>query len=296
MILIGSRALLFRAPELLNRQPKDFDFIATESEALAWLKDQGIDTYKYVNGKIIAEEVVPCEFELVQPGSSAEMLTDLVKKDPFSFLVQGFGLVPNLNLLFALKASHKYLKNSPYFWKTAVDYHKMKRVGASIVPEYMEFFKQREKETYTYAHPKLNVTKDNFFRDDGLKYVYDHDSIHESMKHLEKPAYAYYMKDGAEVQSSKDKFLSAPKEVQMYGVLEESYVLALERSQIPYPDKMTPKQSFMLALSKVCSSITSGWFREYAYENIFTAVKMYDDTYLDKFKRGVEAGVVKRLA
>ncbi len=81
----------------------------------------------------------------------------------------------------------------------------------------------------------------------------------------------------------------------LYGVLEEAYVLALERSQIPFAGKVTPRQSFDIAIEKVCTSITSGWFREFAWENYDKVVELYRDDYVEKFKAGVDKGIVKKL-
>jgi hypothetical protein len=294
MILIGSRALAFRAPQLLNRQPKDFDFIATEDEAVTWLQNRKIEFTQDGNKIIAGTHVPPCEFELICPGTSSQMLEELVEKDPQTLRTK-FGMVPNVNLLFTLKASHRYLKNSPHFWKTARDYHCLKLAGAKILPEYLEFFKLREQETYNYKHPNLNVKKTDFFNGDQVEYVYDHDTIHLAMAVGSEPAYKSFQKDGSEVACDKAKFFAAPEEIRVNSVLEESYVLALERSQIPFAGKLTPRQSFLMALSKVCSSITSGWWREFAYEHIFEAIKRYDDTYVERFRRAVAEGVVKKL-
>ena len=38
MLLIGSRALMFRAPMALSRKPLDFDFVGTETEAFDWIE------------------------------------------------------------------------------------------------------------------------------------------------------------------------------------------------------------------------------------------------------------------
>ena len=46
MILIGSRALKFRAPFLLSKEPKDFDFIAYSDEAIEWLEKHDIKDQK----------------------------------------------------------------------------------------------------------------------------------------------------------------------------------------------------------------------------------------------------------
>jgi hypothetical protein len=298
MLLVGSRALSLVAPQLLKRAPKDFDFICTRAEFDIWLdansgKVKPTKIYPEKDGKyMIVEGAVNCEFELVAPGSSAELLTQLVAADPET-IETPFGKVPNLDLLFTLKTSHRYLKNSPHFWKTALDYHKMKAFGAKVRPEYQEFLKLREKETYTYSHPKLNQSKANFFADDAIQYVYDHDDIHVSVARGDRPAYTYYMKDGSEVQCDKNKFFSLPREIRLNGVVEESAVLAVERSLVPHPGVWAPDFAWRFALSKVCSSITSGWFREFAYENIFEVLQMYPAGYWEKFQADRAAGRVK---
>ncbi len=107
------------------------------------------------------------------------------------------------------------------------------------------------------------------------------------------PAYKIFSIEGKEVLSSKAKFERCDTSVQLNAVLEESYVLALERSQIPYEGKITPANSFLIALEKVCTSITSGWFREFAYDNYFKVAMMYNESYVQKFKDGLNNGIVK---
>jgi hypothetical protein len=71
-------------------------------------------------------------------------------------------------------------------------------------------------------------------------------------------------------------------------VYEESCVLALERSQIPFPDA-SPRKSFEYALMKVCTSITSGFFREWAWEHYDDVLALYNELgendYIERFKR-----------
>lgn len=296
MILIGSRALLFRAPLILNRKPEDFDFIGREGEILKWLDDNSISNFVREDNRIVVQDQ-QIEFDIIQPNSSNEMFESIVKNDSQTIDSKEFGLIPNLDLLFCLKASHRYLKNSPHFWKTAIDYHRMKSVGAKIRPEYMEFFKLREKETYArQAHPKLNVNKKEFFDESfGVKYTVVHDDIHLSVKRAEKPAYEYFKKDNEEVMCDKEKFFSCSKEIQINSILEESMVLSIERSLLPHPGIMTPKQAWMFALSKVCSSITSGWWREFAYENIFEAIRHYPEGYWEKFQNDLKNGAVRYI-
>lgn len=192
------------------------------------------------------------------------------------------------NVLYAIKMSHRFLKNSPHFLKTLKDISTLKAMGANMDdPVLYDIYKLREKETYTYTHPVLDVSKNEFFDADGVNYIYDHDSIHEAVKVLEQPAYKFYIQDDAEVLTSKEKFMACTDEIKLLGVYEEACVLALERSQIPNDFKLRPKDSFITALIKVCTSITSGYFRDYAYDNFYKVIDLYreagESRYVEKF-------------
>jgi hypothetical protein len=293
MIFIGSEALTAYMPE---RSVNDLDIIATYREAVAYAKTLGIldACYPTNQGKKLLIKVAGriIETELIWPGNNTEKLVELINNDPKT-LQNGDYTIPSLDVLYMLKMSHRYLKNSPHFLKTMQDIKAMRALGAKIRPEHEEFFREREKATYTYAHPKLNVSKGDFFKGDGVEYVYDHDSIHLAVKHLTYPAYMYFKPAQSEVYCDRDMFEKVDESVRLYAVLEEAYTLALERSQIPFKGVLTPKRSFDLALEKVCSSITSGWFRTYAWENYDKVQELYSDNYVARFWAGVESGVVK---
>lgn len=198
-----------------------------------------------------------------------------------------------LNVLYAIKMSHRYLRNSPHFIKTHRDIMHMRKMGANMDDAVLfDIFKLREKETYNYKHPVLDQNKAGFFSGDGVDYIYDHDTIHEAVKITDKPAYMNYIVDGADVMTSKDKFFAQSDYIKLLGVYEETCVLALERSQIPNNFELDPRQSFVTALVKVCTSITSGWFREYAWENFNTVISMYrkygEDDYIKRFNANIE--------
>lgn len=303
LLMIGSRALALRAPELLKRCPADFDFVGTYDDADALVKRhrskfQTIYPEK-AGAKLIARgENLICEFEIAWEGSdttSAELM-QLAKDDPeaktIGILDQEV-LVASKDLLYLLKRSHRFLKDSPHFLKTMGDYRALRGSGAVIRPEHQDFLKRREKETYIHKHPKLNVSKGDFFKGDGVIYTYDHDTIHLSMKHLERPAYTYFKPTDREVMCDRKMFEAADEPTRLFSVLEEAQVLALERSQIPFPGVKTPRQSFNMALMKVCTSITSGWWREYAYENYHVVQSMYEPDYVDRLWTAVHSGLVK---
>ena len=101
------------------------------------------------------------------------------------------------------------------------------------------------------------------------------------------------MKDGEQVLTDKAKFFACTREIQLAGVVEEAATLAIERSLLPHPGVWTPEYAWRFALAKVCSSITSGWFREFAYENALEILKLYPNGYWEKFQQDRADGKVR---
>jgi hypothetical protein len=195
--------------------------------------------------------------------------------------------------LLLLKLSHRYRKDSPHFLKTMRDIQFLRNKGVSVPEAWLPLLKEREKETYSYAHPKLNQDKKSFFDNCNSMYVYDHDSIHRAVAMEDTPAYTKFSEDGQEVKSSRKKWEQCSHMTKLLAGLEESYVLALERSLIPLPGVLTPRQAFDKALEKVCTSITSGWFREFCWENYDHIASLYDDRFVYRFNEALSRGVIK---
>lgn len=306
MLLIGSQALSHYTT--LTRRPLDVDVIATFDELgglTSSLKREGrVESIPLAVNKTVlkCEDGRIVEVELAWDGTAARKLWELDSDESsFDFKPELLPLAfrrASLDELYTLKVSHRYLKNSPHFRKTRDDIMLMRSLGARVFDA--DWLRQREEETYVYKHPKLNVMKKDFFAGDGVQYVYDHDDIHRAVAHIEfdfvpTPAYTLYMKDGEEVKSDRRKFFAHDESVRLFGVLEEAQVLALERSQIPFRGKVDPRRSFDIALQKVCTSITSGWFREYGWENFSLVEAMYEPDYVDRFWKAVDEGRVRKL-
>ena len=298
LCVIGSNALKFHIP--MMREAKDLDIVGTYGEIEGYVKaisknEKILAHYPINSGKTIyiKTDTKIIEASVAWEESVAEKLYKVLHTEPSRRIdFEGVQLkLPSLNMLYLLKMSHRYLKNSPHFLKTMDDIHLMRSCGAFIPEHLQEFYEDRMKDTYTYSHPKLNQNKKEFFTDE-VPYIYDHDSIHEAVAFLGRPAYTRYMKDGSEVMVDKEKWNALPDIFKMYGVLEESYVLAIERSQVPYPET-DRKKSFDIALMKVCTSITSGWFREFAWENYHKIQELYSENYVDKFWKAAHNGDVK---
>lgn len=297
MIMIGSRALemqLKRQDKELYRPCVDLDYLCTEREwqiqSVIHAHDELVELVERTGNKGHVKMVAGAhlEYDIAQPGDSTDLLIQYCKANPQSLFLNNGDFVAPVDVLYLLKMSHRYKKNSPHFFKTMNDIHFMRSLGAKIPPELEEVFKLREKETYNYSHPNLDVKSKDFFKGDEVPYVYDHDTIHEAVAVLGVPAYKSYMKDDSEVMTSKEKFFEQENHIRLLGVYEESCVLALERSQIPFNFEVPARQSFVMALSKVCTSITSGYFREYAWESFHIVMKFYEsmgeDDYVKRFK------------
>lgn len=291
MITIGSYACSHIWNSREEGSEIDIDFMCTEDEyniAKEVLLSQGADIIHETEfTRAIKGVDYIFEFMIGKNGNSTEQLLKYCNNTEDGKL---FGDVAPLNVLYLLKMSHRYLRNSPHFLKTMRDIKKLRQLGATIPDDLQSVLELREKETYKYNHPVLNVTKNQFFDGDDIDYQYDHDTIHEAIAIGEMPAYRHYMKDDSEVMTSKEKFFSVPETIRLLGVYEEACVLALERSQIPFSDSAnapTCKNSFITALIKVCTSITSGWFRQYAWENFYEVINIYrnfgEEDYLNRF-------------
>ncbi|ASD51979.1 hypothetical protein KNT64_gp027 [Pseudomonas phage PspYZU05] len=301
LVCIGSKALAIHG--ILSMQQvknSDWDFIcSTEYE---WnhfrdlmkgeeiqVQNPDVRAFKCTLGDVTQYY----EAYIAKPDSSDQMILDYVKNhvslNPLARDVFGVSFA-DPEVCLAIKMSHRYKKDSSFFMKTMQTIRMLRNLGYKLNDELNEIMLKRQKEVLSYNHPNLNVTKDKFF--DDTIYTLDHDSIHRAVALFDRPAYTYYMKDGSEVMTCKDKFFALPYELQLAGVYEETCVLALERSQVPFDFVPTSTQSFMHALEKVCTSITSGWFREFAWENYFSVVAMHRklgvNDYVKRFKDNID--------
>lgn len=305
LALLGSGALSHHVAEF-PRRPADVDLLGTYDEIQEHIKyvshsSKVLANYPSDAGRKIIFKTPETiyEYEVAWPHSDSAALLKIIEDDYETFTsdwVDGLCLVPSMDILYMLKLSHRFRKNSPHFLKTLNDIIFMEAHNAVFPAPYLEWFKWREKLTYTNSLPKLNVDKKNFFQGDGIEYEWCHDSLHEAIAFGQRPAYLEYA--GGEVWSDMKKFVTLPENIKLLGVLEESLVLAAERSQLAFSPPPTERWSFEMALSKVCTSITSGVFRSFAYDNYHKVVAMYDEfghTYMDKVRHGIETGVVKRL-
>jgi len=171
MILIGSKAIKYHVPEW--REPLDTDLVGTYEQAEEYQRKHKpkvcypISSGDSIYMKFADGEITECE--VAWGGSRAEKLINFVTQESDTVCLEAGKLyVPSLDVLYLLKCSHKYKKDSPHFLKTMRDIQALEKLGCKIRPEHEEFFKQREKDTYTNSLPKLNQSKETSFDGAGI--------------------------------------------------------------------------------------------------------------------------------
>jgi hypothetical protein len=268
MLIVGSVAL---TRYISGIRPRDVDILLPADSPHA----EGVFTTN------LGDRVVPLEITKATPGSTDDILTSLYS-----------GLAP-IEVLYWLKMSHRFKKDSPHFTKTRNDIILMRGRFPYVMGMKPSWFEQREKETYTKT-PALNVSKEEFFDTSktGVIQHYDHDWLHTVVARIVNgtkiPTYTRYMKDGAAVACDRGKFEALGKRQRLDGVIEEAMVLALERSLIPTWINSSIEvgehqyNAYRYALQKVCTSITGGWFREFAWENYIDALILCPDNFWEE--------------
>jgi len=208
-------------------------------------------------------------------------------------------MVAPLSVLAALKKAHLI---DPHKWERHIQrYGEIKRrLDVDVFRprdfDVLELYRKHRKEIVACAkaHPKLNVRKGEFFGETERYNIFDHDTVHKAVALGDVPAYTL-MQDG-EVWCSRAKWRKMSDEDKLRCLLEEASVLALERSIIPAlflegQAFMGSEWAFKMALQKICTTITSGFFRDYSIEHYDQAVANRPD-YAQMFFEGVKQGVV----
>lgn len=314
MILIGSRAIKFQLNKIKVKSEifsdervtnADWDVIFSLEEFYSFCnenKDKIKKMYPSYDNKYhvevqVNDKKVLYEIELDLEGFTSEYL---IKNEEFftnGKVKDSIGNeynVMNLNTLYLTKRAHKYYP--PHFEKTIHDYHELKKYVNVFNEHEIKYFKMREKETVKRMNEKykvrnLNMSNDNFFKNplvEPMQY-YEHDDLHETVKHYDKPVYELMKYDFEKAWCERDLFEKLTHEQKIKSVQEEAYVIALERFIIPN-NLMAENdlfESYKKSLNKICTTLCSGWFRDFACEHYFEVLNNYEINFYLKFKKAV---------
>ena len=201
--------------------------------------------------------------------------------------------------LFIIKAGHITFPHRQ--WEKHIgDYHILKKLVESSVLWTYEGFPEETQERIKLHRkcteerigkqrlPKLKgVSKEQFFDDNVKKYLI-HDDIHYMVAHKEHPMYWYMQRDHTKVECHKDLWDAFSYEDKIHCVMEECYTIALERHIIPTikGDRagFPAHEAFKWALMRVCTTLTSGFFRQFSIDNYFTVLNNYNKEYTKLLK------------
>ena len=138
------------------------------------------------------------------------------------------------------------------------------------------------KKTYPQGNPNLMQSNEMFF-DDPVKKVYDHDFLHELYAYEDRPMFEKLKHKGEEGQAwcAKDLWQQLSQLQKLQCVAEETYVIATERFMVPNGWNYPTKKAFYFALKKVCTTLTNGWFRDFAIDNFPQVFELFDNGKFD---------------
>jgi len=309
-MIIGSEALNFHYPNL-GREPKDIDIIALE-RYFENIVDMEKDRIEYIQhsptglSHIIKyeDDLRPREFFIADKQESLMKILDYRHTSHYA----------SLGVLYSLKKAHihypiKFSKHiQDYILLRSLirkqegvysvdDLADLERDRLDLNPELTRLLQQDTvKRLGELKTPKMNQNTEKFFGK-SKKYVksyYVHDDMHKAiaMMHSGQVQYEKILKDNSEVETDYEKWKTLPVREQIYCVLEEVYVIALERKILPgIFETDTPqwnaKDAFDWALMRVCTTLCDGFFREFATRAYKQIQGRYNAGYVESFLKTI---------
>lgn len=279
-IVIGSRAAKFWYNSF--RRPNDWDLVITEDELSNFGELKKTSETKFRAGKV---ELEPIRSE------SMQLLAELNQYSPTMEMDGMECLVACPRTLLALKRSHIYF---PLHWqKTIRDYHFLKhRVKLDGDFQRLADLRAIEKPRDRHGY-SLNVRNEDFFAGSErfVKRVYLHDDLHAATCYYDAPLWSRCKKDPDKALIDEGLFHRLDHSDQIKMVQEEAFVIGLERKIIPV-ETTDPVEAFRYGLMRICTTLTRGWFREFAIENYYE-IRRFDWDFVGKFELACAAGKVR---
>lgn len=271
-MLIGSRALEYWSTDFKCRDDADWDVICDETTAKLFEGRVDIHDINKINNRDIAVNyTTPYKIVYVQ--------------DVPMNLCNPLGL-------YILKRSHAWRERD--FDKTITHLHTLLSSARLFMnAEDSRLLEERIKLTKAelgHRAPSLNKTNAAFF-DDPVTKVYEHDWLHELAAYTDSPMYTKMKRNAEMAWCEKDMWEAFSLKEKLDCTAEEVYVIACERFQIPTNWDGRYKRSYMAALKKVCTTLTSGWFRDFAIDNYPQLVEKFDVNKFEDIKQKIEKGI-----
>lgn len=290
-IAIGSYALCHYFD---LRTPKDMDVVIHFNDLDCFISKYSLKSIVPVHStKFHGIDKLGKHYEIevagIDENSSATLLYELA--DQFTE-DECEHLIPPASLLYQIKMCHRF-KFGPHFEKTRSDILFLRdKVDTKINPSWKKFLKARKEEAARKTPRLKGISKDGFFVDKyGDVVQIEHDTIHLTQALDRLPAYTNFQV--GEVECSMKKFFEVDEQIRLNAVFEESASLAIERAIWPSNFKVNELKAFKGSLQRLCCHISSGKFRDYAWENYDKVLAMYKKgDIISRFKKGIDNGVI----
>jgi len=306
MLVVGSKALKYRFPSL-DRKVGDVDAIAYRAEVDMLTSDLDPESVQFGEG-IISLRGIRNRNEVFDRENAEFLLADDCRPLRMYLLyhkvANGDELFASPEILYSLKKSHihfpvKFHKHIGDF--VFLDTH---FGGQDRLSEITRLnFAETESRLGKLRTPKLNKSVKRFFDQSKSKVVsyFVHDDIHRAVAHYGEPLYLRMQRDRTMARCERDLWELFSHEDKCRCVLEEAYVIALERRVLPAiyggsASWVTAGEALDWSLMRICTTLCSGWFREFATRNYPQIRSMASDTYVEDFLAKVESGEIARPA
>lgn len=290
MLIIGSKAFKKIFP-LSNRVAKDMDVIVTKTEAECLIEILKPRDLKYNHNCI---SLIQIEKQDIFDTDNVELficdnspaLTEYMKyEDAYNTVVWAKG-----STLFSIKKSHIHfpIKFKKHIEDYCALYDHMSGVDQLTNITKLNF-KETEDRLGKLKTPSLKKSVKSFFeQSEGyVKSFFIHDDIHIVMSHYDRPLYERMQPDKEMASCSKEMWENFTFEDKCKCVLEEAYVIALERKIIPMlfdrGSLLTSKEALDWSMMRVCTTLCSGFFREFATNNYLKIREYINPNYVEKF-------------
>lgn len=292
MLLIGSKALNYYIP----KEYIDIDFIASKEEVDHFrkiLKPMRVKETEYIisffdieKNDIFDRDNI--EFLLIDNSKALTKYYNLI--DNHNFYVK----YATKEILYSIKKSHI---NFPIkFNKHIIDYKLLYDLYDKDIYEDITILNRKETEVRVgkLKTPKLNKSRTEFFDQSKgfVKSYFVHDDIHRMVAHQENPIYVKLQKKKDSVWCSKDLWNKLPQIEKIQCVLEEGYVIALERIILPFlfdnKKYYSYDKAIEWALMRICTTLCSGYFRDFAVNNYFEIKNNINPIFVQDFLTKVD--------
>ena len=274
-ILIGSRAMKHWYPNFPLKENADWD-IVSDKRLVEGREGPNGEPYEFHDVKLLNNE----KLEQWASWSGAEYAGErlYILRPAALAMVKRSHLHRNLG----------FQKHITHYHKVLTDFRLRNQDDLGLIGFLNERTTLTKKEFPT-GNPNLNQPVKEFF-DDYVTKKYDHDHLHTLVAYEDKPMYTKLQDDPSLAWCDKYLWDKLDHQQKIYCVAEETQVIAMERFLVPHDWQYSVKHAYLKALDKVCTTLTSGWFRDFAIEYYPEVFNLCDAGKFDRIRKELKNG------